>query len=175
MANTPAAIIQQFDNTISQWLGYLNSYTIEDLNIQPQPGSWSIGQVYTHIITETDYFIGQAKDCLTHNNDSDKHMHPHAVAMFAANSFPDMKIDGPATGKHIPQPVSKESIVQALQLLCKEANNIYSKLIVCNNAGKTRHPGLLYFSAIQWLQFADMHMRHHLRQKERIDAVIFNK
>jgi hypothetical protein len=35
--------------------------------------------------------------------------------------------------------------------------------------GKTKHPGLGYFSAHEWLQFADMHFRHHLRQKKRID------
>jgi len=35
--------------------------------------------------------------------------------------------------------------------------------------GKTKHPGLHYFSATEWLQFAEMHFRHHLRQKKRIE------
>jgi hypothetical protein len=38
--------------------------------------------------------------------------------------------------------------------------------------GKTRHPGLLYFSAPEWLQFAEMHLRHHFLQKQRIDAFL---
>ena len=38
--------------------------------------------------------------------------------------------------------------------------------------GKTKHPGLGYFSAEEWLQFAEMHFRHHLRQKKRIDEFL---
>jgi hypothetical protein len=38
--------------------------------------------------------------------------------------------------------------------------------------GKTKHPGLGYFSAKEWLQFANMHFRHHLRQKKRIDVFL---
>jgi hypothetical protein len=34
---------------------------------------------------------------------------------------------------------------------------------------KNKHPGLDYFNANEWLQFAEMHLRHHLRQKKRID------
>lgn len=175
MANSPLQIIKQFNGTINQWLAYLNDYTLEELHMQPQPRSWSVGQVYTHIISETEYFISQAKECLTHNNDSDKQMHAHAVAMFAANSFPDIKIEGPATGKQIPQPPNKEDITKALHLLLQEANEVYSKLILSNATGKTRHPGLLYFNGAEWLQFADMHMRHHIEQKERIDTELFNR
>lgn len=174
MANTPAAVIQQLNNTVNQWLGYLENYTIGQLHMQPGAGSWSIGQVYTHIISETEYFIGQAKKCLAHNNDYDKQMHANAAAMFKANSFPAILIEGPATGKYIAQPVSKEAVIKELQLLQHEANEVYNKLIESNAAGKTQHPGLLFFNAIEWLQFADMHMRHHIRQKERIDAVLFN-
>jgi len=35
--------------------------------------------------------------------------------------------------------------------------------------GKSKHPGLGYFSAEEWLQFAEMHFRHHLTQKKLID------
>jgi len=38
--------------------------------------------------------------------------------------------------------------------------------------GKTKHPGLLYFNAGEWLQFATIHLRHHLRQKKRIDTLL---
>jgi hypothetical protein len=34
---------------------------------------------------------------------------------------------------------------------------------------ETQHPGLYHFSANEWYQFAEMHFRHHVRQKKRID------
>jgi hypothetical protein len=45
-------------------------------------------------------------------------------------------------------------------------------LILHPSTGKSRHPGLGYFNAGEWLRFIEMHMRHHLRQKERIDAFL---
>jgi hypothetical protein len=33
---------------------------------------------------------------------------------------------------------------------------------------------LLFFNAPEWLQFAEMHMRHHFRQKMRIDDRLFS-
>jgi hypothetical protein len=38
--------------------------------------------------------------------------------------------------------------------------------------GKTKHPGLGFFNANEWLQFAEMHLRHHLKQKERIEEFL---
>jgi len=38
--------------------------------------------------------------------------------------------------------------------------------------GKSKHPGLGFFSASEWFQFAEMHLRHHLKQKERIDRFL---
>jgi hypothetical protein len=43
----------------------------------------------------------------------------------------------------------------------------------CGSTGKTKHPGLGYFDAREWLGFAEMHMRHHIRQKERIEQCLF--
>jgi hypothetical protein len=40
--------------------------------------------------------------------------------------------------------------------------------------GKTKYPGLNYFTAKEWLQFAGIHLRHHLKQKKRIDDFLKN-
>jgi len=48
----------------------------------------------------------------------------------------------------------------------KQAALLISK---SNHKGKTKHPGLNYFSADEWFRFAEMHFRHHERQKKRID------
>ena len=34
--------------------------------------------------------------------------------------------------------------------------------------GKTQHPGLGFLDALEWYQYTEMHMRHHIRQKDRI-------
>lgn len=165
--------LRQFDATIQQWIDMLRDYTLEMLHRPPRPGSWSLGQVYIHIIDDTGWFAGEMKKALLSRADADKSMHSDARAMFDRNGFPDIQIEGPATNTYIPQPQCKEELARQLMAIKTTVDDLFRDFDPVVSAGKTRHPGLRYFSALEWLQFAEMHMRHHLRQKRRIDAVLF--
>ncbi len=81
-------------------------------------------------------------------------------------------IEGPDTSIDIPQPYSKEELKNALSQIKDEINSLAILISNSHYKGKTKHPGLGYFSTHDWLQFADMHFRHHLRQKKRIDEFL---
>jgi len=162
--------LAQFNQTIQLWIDAVDDYSLEMLRQPPQEGNWSLGQVYRHILDDTEWFVGQMEEALATQENGDKSMHPDAQRMFADNSFPDILIQGPATNVFIPQPGSKEELRQRLVAIKDAVNRLFGD--EARGVGKTRHPGLLYFSAGEWLQFAEMHMRHHLRQKARIDEVI---
>ena len=164
--------LRRFDATIRQWIEILSGYTLEMLCRLPADGSWSLGQVYIHIIDDTEWFAGQMKEALQSRVDADKTMHPHARAMFERDGFPDIQIEGPATNKYIPQPDSKEELARRLAAIRGEVDGLFRDFDPAVSTGKTQHPGLLFFNALEWLQFAEMHMRHHLRQKRRIDAAL---
>jgi len=166
-------LLQQFNLTVDSWIGYLKDYTPEMLCQQPKPGSWSIGQMYAHIINETNYYIKQMEIGLHTTANSDIEMIDRGKAMFAAKGLPDILIDGPATGKLIPQPQNPEVLLQQLLAIKHIINDLFNSPHSENKGGKTQHPGFGFFNALNWLQFADMHMRHHLRQKKRIDDTIF--
>jgi hypothetical protein len=160
----------QFNQTIQRWIDAVDDYTLDQLRQPPREGSWSVGQVYRHILDDTEWFVGQMEEALATPLNSDQQMHADAKRMFANNGFPDIPIQGPATNTFIPQPESKEELRARLLAIQKAVNRLFGEPGAAD--GKTRHPGLQYFSAGEWLQFAEMHMRHHLRQKARIDAVI---
>ncbi|ACU59256.1 DinB family protein [Chitinophaga pinensis] len=169
----PAEILERFNHTITTWVNYLDDYTLEMLHRQPLPDSWSLGQVYIHIIDDTQYQVAQMKLALSDVDNSKEDMHPNARQMFLHNSFPDMQIEGPATNTPIRQPQSKEELRQALLQIQADVNKSAEDQPLLNATGKSLHPGLLYFSAAEWVQFMEMHMRHHFRQKERIDMRLF--
>jgi|SRR6185437_1476361 len=171
---TPAELpqLRQFDTTIRQWIDMLGDYTLEMLHRPPRPGSWTLGQVYIHIIDDTGWFVGQMKEALLSRVDADKTMHPDARAMFDRNGFPDLQIEGPATNTYIPQPQSKEELARQLMEIKTTVDALFRDFDPAVSTGKTRHPGLHFFSPLEWLQFAEMHMRHHLRQKRRIDEAL---
>jgi len=168
--NRVTTLLERFNDTIDQWIKAVDDYTLDMLHRQPQPGSWSLGQVYTHIIDDSNWYVEQMKAALATDADSEKEMDDRAKYMIKHNGFPDMLIEGPSTNKPIAQPQSKEALVQSLQTIKDEVN----RLDLSHAVGKTPHPGFLYLNALEWLQMMEMHMRHHFRQKNRIDSALNN-
>ena len=162
-------LAEDFNRTIDSWIKELEHYSFDQLCMQPAPGSWSLGQVYMHLIDATTYFISEANTCLTTNEHATEDTLPAAKTIFAKNSLPDRIIEGPPSNALTPQPESKEQIMIGLLQLKEEIKHAGARISESTFKGKTKHVGLQYFNAREWLQFAEMHFRHHLRQKQRID------
>lgn len=168
-----AALLAQFNKTIDIWIHHLNDYTLEMLCSRPGEKSWSLGQVYLHIIADTTWFVEQMQDCLLLSNaNSEQEMHEYAKVIFANNAFPDASLENPFNDPDSRQPLNKEELLQGLTDIKQEVNALYAIDHPQAN-GKTEHPGFHFFNSMEWLQFAEMHMRHHLRQKQRIDEQLF--
>ena len=172
--NKAHIILDRFNETIEKWIGALDSYTLEMLCRQPRAGSWSLGQVYIHIIDDTTWFAEQVRTCLLTNANSEKEMQEDAKVLFRNNAFPDRQLTGPSTGVNMRQPASKDELLEGLTSLKDKVNQLFFASDPSVSIGKTQHPGFQFFNAMEWLQFAEMHMRHHLRQKERIDDKLFS-
>ena len=163
-------LIQQFNTTIDQWIACLDNYTLEQLCKHPDPDSWSLGQVYIHIIDDTTFHIEQAhKALMSDAENSERTMHKNARVLFAQNAFPDMQFTNPSNSLGLRQPQSKEELQEALLNIKNKVNSLYAGTDISASNGKTEHPGLGFFNAAEWLLFTEIHMRHHFRQKKRID------
>jgi hypothetical protein len=166
-------LIDNFNNTIEIWITALNDYEVEQLLIKPEVSSWTIGQVYTHLIEETNWYIGEIKICLSNDENASGQMKQGAKAIFDNNEFPNEKIMGdPSTAAEMKQPESKEELQQTLKEIKFHMNMLWNEILSTKYNGKTRHPGNGYFNARQWFQHTEMHLRHHLRQKQRIDIYL---
>ncbi|MEP6750508.1 MAG: DinB family protein, partial [Bacteroidota bacterium] len=162
-------LIDDLNNTIDGWIKALKHYSFIQLCTKPSPESWSPGQMYLHLVSDTNFYIRQIKTCISSNDNAMEEASPFAKKMFLNNDFPDAIIEGDPSNAQIPQPVSKEHLMGLMLNLKNEINAVAILISTTACKGKTKHPGFNYFSAEEWLQFADMHFRHHLRQKKRID------
>ncbi len=171
--NKANIVVKQFNETIEKWISCLDNYSLEMLCQKPKIDSWSLGQVYIHIIDDTKYFIEQIKTALINNANMEKPMHEEAKAMFENNAFPDILLKGPSANTNLRQPQNKDELLQDLELIKEEVNKLSFTLDFEKSYGKTEHPGFQFFNASEWLAFAEMHMRHHFRQKKRIDDILF--
>ncbi len=162
-------LIYDFNYTIDAWVKELERYSFMQLCAKPSPKQWSLGQVFMHLIEDTNYYIEQIKICISTNDHSNEEISANGKAMLQNNEFPDEVIEGAPANAFMPQPESKEQLLRDLVNIKNEMNKLAALISSTTFKGKTKHPGLNYFDAKQWLQFADMHFRHHLRQKKRID------
>ena len=168
------SLLEQFNHTIQQWIDQLDNYSIEMLCQRPQADAWSLGQVYIHIMEDTTFYLEQMKVALaSENRYAEKSMHSRARAMFENNGFPDMVLENPFNDINLRPPQSKDELLQGLASIKDEVNQLFRHIDLSTAKGKTEHPGFAFFDAFEWLQFGEMHMRHHLRQKRRIDERLF--
>ncbi len=169
-------LVDEFNHTIDSWSAALGKYSMDDLLVKPGENDWSIGQVYMHLLNETAFYIEQMEGCFRDNQYSAGLMKDAGKVMLANNEFPDEKIKGdPEVIEKIKQPVSKQELVTDMKSLKLRMNEVWEKIITDEPGGKTMHPGLGYFTAKQWAQFAEMHLRHHFRQKQRIDEYLYSR
>ena len=167
--------MNDFNRTVDSWINALDQYSFVQLCTKPSPDSWSAGQVYMHLINDTNYYLEQAGICLSNNHNADKEALPGGKIIFGNNDFPDMHIEGPASNTSVPEPAGKAVILHALYTIKVEMNRLALQISTTCFTGKTPHPGLGYFSAAEWLQFADIHLRHHFRQKKIIYGFLKKK
>ena len=161
--------IEDFNHTIDIWITELEPYNFSQICHKSSPETWSLGQVIMHLIAETNFYLQQIKICLCGNENSNEEAASNGKMMFIKNSFPDQIIEGPASNMLVQQPQSKTQLLGSFKDLKDSFNEVNASILKSPYHGKTKHPGLGYFNASEWLQFAEMHLRHHLKQKERID------
>jgi hypothetical protein len=165
-------MIENFNHTVNHWLSELEGYSFNELCSKPSAAGWSLGQLYRHLINDANFYIEQIEVCVRSNDHTNEEASAAGKEMLVNNEFPNEIIEGDPANAFIPQPESKEKLLLDLVLLKEHMNKVAVMIRETLFRGKTKHPGLNYFSAVEWLQFADMHFRHHLRQKKRIDEFL---
>ncbi len=164
--------MKNMNQTIHQWLNALEKYNYEQLCSKENSDSWSMGQLYNHLISSTDYFFEQIEICMTTNDNNDQKMLDTAKIIFENGEFPDIIIKGPPSNATTPNPNSKKELIDSLKKLQDRAAFFEVQFSNAYVSGKTKHPGHHYFNASEWFNYAEMHLKHHLKQKKRIETFL---
>lgn len=161
-----------FKEALDTWLQSLENYSWRQLIAKPAPGSWSIGQVYMHLIADTGFYMDQIRACLGSNEHAEEDCTEFAREILLKNAFPDEQIEGAPDNAMLAQPASKDHLCTAFINLVRELETLDEEIRNDRCTGKSMHPGFNYLNAREWYQLAGMHFRHHLRQKARIDRFL---
>jgi hypothetical protein len=161
--------VNDLSGTVGKCIDALSRYDLAALQHKYDPRKWSIGQLLMHVVESTSFFLDNVETCWRHQHHVDEPTSQTASLIFAADQMPDIDIVGPPSNDLTPQPQSIQEIRESLLLLKERAGEIGLQLMKNPPSGKEKHPGLGYFDAGQWYHFADIHIRHHLRQLARLE------
>ena len=167
-------LIKRFSQTMATWKQQLKRYSYQELCTQPDPESWSIGQVVLHLIEETNWYMDQLSVCLESDENKEEAPTDNFKNWLAQNGFPNKRFKGPADLPTPPQPGSKEALLDQFNDLISRVRNMGKLIEETESVGRAPHPGHGYLNAREWFQYAEMHMRHHFRQKDRIEAFLYD-
>lgn len=171
----PKSIHDKLAIVIDQWEGDLKAYSQDELLRKPDTDSWSIGQVYMHLIKGTlNFHLQQVRLCNSNNeNAHEKKNMKGIMSYYILGGMPPIKIKVPASPEYTPaQPKDIDEIYQGLNQVRIELKQIWPTIASAAYNGKTAHPGFGYLNASEWHRLVLMHWRHHRRQKARLDAFL---
>jgi hypothetical protein len=160
-----------FQKIFAYWKVALDSYTENDLKKRLNEDSWTLGQVYKHLINSTlQFHLKQVSICLASaENNKEKKNFKGFLAYNILKGFPPIKIKVPASEFYTPkEPNNKNEIQEGFEKVTHEMLEIL-KAFEHNAQGKTKHPGFNYINAVEWYKLIEMHWRHHIRQKNALD------
>ncbi|MFC3561589.1 DinB family protein [Pedobacter jamesrossensis] len=147
----------------------LSSYPDEIFQLTPPINGWSYSEVYSHIF-DASLLSLIALEHSANGKGEDKPTHFVVKLILLLGSLPPAKKY--KVPKRLIDRVKKISKTQAMDFILefeKALADTYPLIANANKKCKTKHPRLGYLNAEQWLRFIEIHLKHHLKQLERIE------
>lgn len=174
MKNSLKKLVNEFNSLSDEYLTSLNNYSEDDLLKKSDYSSWSLGQMYNHLIKGTERIhLVKASECINSDSNSDKSKKFPGKVVFLIGGFPPQKIKVPPSPQYTPeQPANKKELLEGLVHLKSIFREKVKEINDKPGKGKSEHPALGYLTAIEWIKLINMHFKHHKRQKQRLENFI---
>ncbi|MFS0837411.1 DinB family protein [Paenibacillus sp. 1P03SA] len=167
--------LNRFEQLAETYIQELDNYSLEELTRKPEEDQWSLGQMYVHLINSALYrHLPNMEACRTSSvTEEAAEKTERGVEAYARGSYPPIRIQVPPSKEYTPlQPESKEQLADGLREVIRAMRVIQPVLADIPAANTVAHPGFGGLNAVEWFALVEMHYRHHLLQKERLDAFL---
>ncbi|GAA3402916.1 DinB family protein [Paenibacillus hodogayensis] len=170
--------LEKFEELAGLYERQLERYDMEQLTRSPEKNEWSLGQMYVHLIQSALHMhLRHIESCREPgqqaSNETAGSKTEEGLAVFALGALPPIRIRVPASRAYTPsQPESKQQLTEGLQEVVRRMRQIEPELDSIPLSRTAAHPRLGALNAKEWFSLIEMHYRHHLRQKERLDVFL---
>lgn len=163
---------KQTHQAIDYWIDEFNRYDFDKIIMQPSENEWSMGQVGIHLwMSAKGFFFKNAEKCLNKEGTEkggSKKLGAHLI--FTFKMLPPVKYEMPRQVAVVPkQPETKEQLISKLEDIKKMATEYIHRIPQSDPDLKIKHPFLGWLNTAEWITLCNIHCRHHMRQKARIE------
>ena len=159
-----------------KWLDALQTYNDIEFQLKPSEDDWSLSQVYDHIIQVTFKCLDNALLCSEEKGE--KGHSGFGPALFSwMGAFPPLKLKVkkiPQGMEHIynPKQIERSTAIEGLNKALKKMQEALPAIEKASKDQRIKHWAGGWFNASQWYHSAEMHIKHHFRQKKRLEQFI---
>ncbi|MEW4372221.1 DinB family protein [Paenibacillus kandeliae] len=178
-------VAQRLEQSITYYTEQLARYDMEQLTRKPGEEQWSLGQMYNHLIgSALGMQFANIDECIRQSEQQEQAQgnatHSEAqgktdigTMLFAKGSFPPEPVRVPPHPAYTPQqPMSREQLQAGLQQVRSRIQPLAARVQHIPSHYTVRHPRLGDLTATEWFMLTEMHYRHHLHQKRRLDEFL---
>jgi len=166
---TAAKIKASIHKIVDAYKSKLSHYSEDIFQITPPISGWSYSEVYSHIF-DSSLLSLIALERAASGKGENKPTHFIVKLILVLGTLPPAKQY--KVPKRLADRVKKISKTEALDFILEFEKGLDDNYPVIAHAKancKTKHPRLGYLNAKQWLRFIEIHLKHHLKQLERIE------
>lgn len=172
----PKRIADKYRETALHLISEAKKYSPEEFAKSPAKDEWSMAQVYHHIALVTDQCLANAKLC-AQGKGKRKSIAVGPAIFELMGSFPPIKLKikkVPEQVKHLyhPENITIETAITRLEQSIRKMDTAIPMIDKADKSMRAEHWAGGWFNARQWYHSAEMHIRHHLRQKKRLDKFL---
>ena len=135
----------------------------------PPIGGWSASEVYDHIFDASLLSLKALNECLEGRGANRPTPFLTKVILFFGSFPPGVKFKTPKILDGRVKVISKTEAAELIRQFTEELELMRVKIARANPNVKSKHPRLGYLNARQWLRFIGIHLRHHLKQLNRVE------
>ena len=165
-----------FKKRSEKWYLDLQNYSSQQLYYKPSSDQWCLAELYDHIIrVTTTYQIPNFYRCIGLDIEKGKPKNGIAYLIFNANIIPYRTIKMESFPSNIvsdftPEILEREVLEQKFKNFIEQIIAKEPLLKQSNKKVKHNHPFFGMINAREWFSLVEIHIRHHERQKKRLEA-----
>ncbi len=163
ISKNKASLLEALD----RYADFLGAIPEDEFARTPAPGTWSLSEVYSHLLSANRSSLFAVESCLRGKRTSagSVSLAGRLVLFFGRLPF---KVRAPESMLAQVKKISREEAGNELELFRKRFLEVAGECQKAPENNRLKHPRLGMLNARQWVRFIEIHTWHHYRQLLRV-------